>query len=320
MGKVERRHRHIVDTGLAMLKHTGIEEQFWDYAFMTAVYLYNRNPTSILGGISPYEALNHRAPEYFKLRVFGSICYPNMRPYRENKLGDKSQQCVFMGYPANCDGYICMNMEDGRTILSRDVVFLENDFLSKKDLNSENTEQLDHSSDDEHEQEIVHTAGTETLVRSEKIPNNSFSIPDIQTYVRRKNVTQPAEHPHAVSISEHPIDAIDEQQAMADNLLNEESISVSSKSSSDEEYHPDESEEEEKVVHIPVTRGVVKRGNPKYVLSITPTQKIAPKSVKLALADPEWKDAMQQEYDALMRNETWELIPKSATDNVINNI
>lgn len=29
---------------------------------------------------------------------------------------------------------------------------------------------------------------------------------------------------------------------------------------------------------------------------------------------------MQEEYDALIRNGTWELIPKCSTDNVINNI
>jgi len=90
MGKVERRHRHIVDTWLAMMNHVGMEQHFWNYSFMTTVFLYNRNPTSVLGGISPYEALHHRVPEYFKLRVFGSKCYPNLRPYRENKLSDKS--------------------------------------------------------------------------------------------------------------------------------------------------------------------------------------------------------------------------------------
>jgi len=33
-----------------------------------------------------------------------------------------------------------------------------------------------------------------------------------------------------------------------------------------------------------------------------------PKSVKQALANDDWVSAMQQEYDALMKNNTWELV------------
>jgi len=31
--------------------------------------------------------------------------------------------------------------------------------------------------------------------------------------------------------------------------------------------------------------------------------------VKQALADPKWKEAMQQEYSALLQNQTWDLVP-----------
>jgi len=40
MGKVERRHRHIVDTGLTLMKKANIPNEYWDYAFMAAIYLY----------------------------------------------------------------------------------------------------------------------------------------------------------------------------------------------------------------------------------------------------------------------------------------
>lgn len=36
-----------------------------------------------------------------------------------------------------------------------------------------------------------------------------------------------------------------------------------------------------------------------------------PQWVTEALVVPEWKGPMQNEYDALMKNGTWELIPKS---------
>ena len=33
-----------------------------------------------------------------------------------------------------------------------------------------------------------------------------------------------------------------------------------------------------------------------------------PTSLEEALADPTWKDAMQEEYDSILKNQTWELV------------
>jgi hypothetical protein len=35
------------------------------------------------------------------------------------------------------------------------------------------------------------------------------------------------------------------------------------------------------------------------------------------LTIPEWKTAMDDEYNALIRNKTWHLVPPDAADNVI---
>lgn len=42
------------------------------------------------------------------------------------------------------------------------------------------------------------------------------------------------------------------------------------------------------------------------------TASTEPKSVKVALSDPKWKHAMIEEYQALMRNKTWDLVPLPA--------
>jgi len=184
-----------------MLNHASLEEHFWDYAFMAALHLYNKNPTKTLGGISPYEAMHHKAPKYFKLKVFGSICCPNMRPYRENKLGDKFVQCVFLGYPVNCEGYICMDIKDGRTMISRDVVFFENNFLSKKNMAEEVFEQ---SSEDESEQEDI--APTSVSGTTSKL------APSVrQTYARKKNASKTVTVQQPLGLTEHPLEADFEQ-------------------------------------------------------------------------------------------------------------
>ncbi|XP_071681864.1 uncharacterized protein [Lolium perenne] len=42
-----------------------------------------------------------------------------------------------------------------------------------------------------------------------------------------------------------------------------------------------------------------------------------PTSARAALRDPHWRAAMQEEYDALQRNRTWELVPRPPRANVI---
>jgi hypothetical protein len=44
-GSAECKHRHIVETGLALLAHASVPIKFWDKAFLTATYLINRLPT-----------------------------------------------------------------------------------------------------------------------------------------------------------------------------------------------------------------------------------------------------------------------------------
>ncbi|XP_021991777.1 uncharacterized mitochondrial protein AtMg00820-like [Helianthus annuus] len=42
-----------------------------------------------------------------------------------------------------------------------------------------------------------------------------------------------------------------------------------------------------------------------------------PKTYKTASKDEKWVQAMKQELDALHRNETWILVPRPATSNVV---
>jgi len=146
-------------------------------------------------------------------------------------------------------------------------------------------------SDTESEEEAVQNATTVDGPSVEASHNEGKSLihsgPMVHTYSRRKKVSEIAVIPQDAEISQLPSEAIDEQRTLAKQYLSIENACSESDPSSAEEYHPDESDDEEDIPHVPVTRGAVKRGNAKFVLSITRTQKQVPKSVKIALADPE---------------------------------
>ncbi|XP_072147931.1 uncharacterized mitochondrial protein AtMg00810-like [Setaria viridis] len=47
------------------------------------------------------------------------------------------------------------------------------------------------------------------------------------------------------------------------------------------------------------------------------TLSLVPTSFQSALADPYWRSAMQEEHDALLRNHTWDLVPRPPGANVV---
>jgi hypothetical protein len=43
-----------------------------------------------------------------------------------------------------------------------------------------------------------------------------------------------------------------------------------------------------------------------------------PHTVSEALHDPNWLEAMKEEYNALLENKTWHLVPPSTNKNIID--
>ena len=114
---VERKHRHIVDMGLALLVHANLPLKFWVEAFISFVHIINVLPSPIIQGDTPHHKLFHTTPNYAHFKVFGCACYPNLRPYNTRKFAFRSQCCLFLGYSLHHAGYICLTA-NGKTIIS----------------------------------------------------------------------------------------------------------------------------------------------------------------------------------------------------------
>jgi hypothetical protein len=118
----------MVETSLALLYHAHIPLCFFDDAFQTACYLFNRLPTPTLHNKSPFETLFASSPNYSLLKKFRCACWPNLCPYNSNKLQSHSLQCVFLGYSIRHKGYKCFHIPSSRLYISRDVIFQESIF------------------------------------------------------------------------------------------------------------------------------------------------------------------------------------------------
>ena len=111
-----------------MLLHASLPPTYWAEGLLTACYLHNRRPSSSIQHEIPYTRLHNQPPTYSHLRVFGSLCYPNMQATSKHKLAPRSTACIFLGYPSSHKGYRCLDLSTRRIIISRHVTFDETTF------------------------------------------------------------------------------------------------------------------------------------------------------------------------------------------------
>ncbi|KAM2718779.1 hypothetical protein EV1_030652 [Malus domestica] len=124
-GVAERKNRTILDMARSMLKSKRLPKELWAEAVACAVCLSNRSPTRSVWGKTPQEAWSGRKPGISHLRVFGSIAHVHVPNERRAKLDDKSEKFTFIGYDSNSKGYKLYNPNNGKTVISRDVTFNE---------------------------------------------------------------------------------------------------------------------------------------------------------------------------------------------------
>jgi histone deacetylase 1/2 len=96
-GTAERKHRHIVETGLTLLAHASVPLSYWNDAFSTACFLINRLPSRIIDMQTPLQRLLHETPDYTFFKVFGCACWPHIHHYNNHKLDFRSKKNCLSG-------------------------------------------------------------------------------------------------------------------------------------------------------------------------------------------------------------------------------
>lgn len=328
-GKAERSIRTINDILRSLLFQASLPPVYWVEALHTATYLVNRLPTKTLASSStPFFHLYSTQPSYEHLKVFGCACYPNMSSTAPHKLAPRSSLCVFLGYSSEHKGYRCLELESNRIITSRHVVFDES-FFPFADMSTTPmaSSALDFLIDDDElttplpGAKFVH-AGTPAATSPRAGPSSPApqmpATGPLAQQARGSPVAgpqlpgppagsptgplAPSPSPAGATAPVRHVQVAASSAAATGRTLATRPVSVTPVDNA----------------HSMRTRGKAGIAQPvdRLNLHAVPVSPL-PRSVRDALSDPNWRSAMQAEFDALIANDTWSLVPRPPGVNVV---
>ena len=88
-----------------------------------ACYVVNISLMMAVVDKTPYEAWDGKIPSLTHLRVFGCDAFVDIPKERRQKLDNKSEKCIFVGYKDGVKEYKMWNPTTRTIVYSKDVIF-----------------------------------------------------------------------------------------------------------------------------------------------------------------------------------------------------
>nr|GFA28396.1 retrovirus-related Pol polyprotein from transposon TNT 1-94 [Tanacetum cinerariifolium] len=108
-GVVERRNRTLVEAARTMLSAAKVPIFFWAEAIATACFTQNRSLVIPRHEKTPYHIINDRKPSVKFFYIFGSVCYIVRDGENLDKMKEKCDECIFVGYSTQSRAYRVYN-------------------------------------------------------------------------------------------------------------------------------------------------------------------------------------------------------------------
>ena len=280
-GRAKRKLRHILDTVRALLLSAKVPAPFWGEAALHVVHAINRILSPVIHNQTPYERLFGSPPDYHHLCSFGSTCFVLLQPHEHNKLEPRLRLCCFLGYGETQKGYRCYDPVSHRLRVSYNVVFWEHRSfveLSHFCASLSSSSILDLFSDEAHIPFVI-------------APDPPVVAPD-----------------STVDFSIQPLDIIDPFPSSPFNEQVEDKLP----NPNPELVSPAPAPPEDLAQDIPSRHSTRVRSILAHLLDYHCYTALAtlhePHTYREASTDPLWQIAIKEEFDALSKNPTWDLV------------
>nr|GEW37167.1 hypothetical protein [Tanacetum cinerariifolium] len=108
-GVVKRRNRTLVEAARTMLSTAKVPLFFWAEAIATACFTQNSSLVIPRHEKTPYHIINDWKPSVKFFHIFGSLCYIGRDGENLDKMKEKGDACIFVGYSTQARAYRVFN-------------------------------------------------------------------------------------------------------------------------------------------------------------------------------------------------------------------
>lgn len=304
-GVAERLNRTIMDAVRSMLHHQRLSASFWGEATNTAIYCRNRIPHSSLSFKTPYELWYGKRSTLGHLRVWGCMAFVHVNAKVRTKLDDKAKACIFIGYDSTHMGYRFWDPKAKKIIVRRDATFWEDVRVAEEDVASHH---------EERPRALPHV-----------VINEEMQVPSLEDERERplppqyEHEAPPMEDQHAQHVTDQMAASSDRrpQSASSSEMIAPRGVR-SMRDILGAEGQRQAPREELRQVHgapinpqAPPLPNPPLRRSPRFIHAIKSIPHEDPLTVEEAMSRtdaPKWRQAMEEELDAMRRMKTWELV------------
>nr|GEU58361.1 putative ribonuclease H-like domain-containing protein [Tanacetum cinerariifolium] len=343
-GVVERRNRTLVEAARTMLSAANIPLFFWAEAIATTCFTQNCSLVIPRHEKTPYHIINDRKSSVKFFYIFGSVCYIVRDGENLDKMKEKGDACIFVGYSTHSRAYKVFNKRTRMIVETIHVNFdelpqmasdhvssnlrqqcqgteLKYDSLSPGLQYQENVPQADRTVTTSNELDLLFSLMFDELLnRSSQVVSKSSAVTtvDASNQPQQQNTTPLINQTTPDPTCEVPTHA--PTFASIENMNQAEMVEEYAQVENDEFinifYHP-----LEQVIGSPSqsvrTRRQLESDGEMCMFALT-VSRMEPKNIKEAMADSAWIDSMQEELHLFDRLDVWELVDRPLCKNVIN--
>lgn len=320
-GVAERYNRTIVEKVRCLLFDAKLNKKFWAEAAYAAVDVINMLPTSSNGDKTPNELWMGKPSDFDNMKVFGCKALVHVPQQKRKKLDKKAKEVIYLRHASDAKAYRFYDLKTGRIVISRDAVFVENETLTEND---EDFSQI--LVNDECENHDVHNANDDSTrsIDSGEVSSDDEGSFHHDSFMNHENIaTQNESTPNnsneAIMISDESTIGNVSNETVIENTSNDtkyDSIMTSDDSG-------DETFTTRAKVNSDAQKPVTRSANAFNLMqSNYAFFSCEPRSYQEAVKSNEkenWFNAMKEEYDSLIKNETWTLVKPTKDQKVIDN-
>jgi hypothetical protein len=320
-GVAERKNCHILETARALLHGTHVPTRYWIDVVSTTVHLLNRLPSKVLQFQTPLQVLASHVslPTTLMLppRVFRCVAYVHLHKNQSTKLDPCALHCLLLGYAVHQKGYRCYDPSTRHLYVTMDVSFLE----SKPFFSAPNSA-LQETRDEEPNWMHFDWPNNDTVTGEE--PQSGLVDPTRPDEPTEHNAS--LEHDTPSEIEPSPLPSTVLAVPSAENIPEVSNLDTHSDISNlntpdgytlpfrenrgkpPKRYSPDAKERRSKypTANYMSTRRLSEPLRA-FVHVLSSVQ--VPTRIQEALSKPKWTQAIKEEMEALLKNDTWTLIP-----------